>query len=1030
MKTDLCLWQSPESIGVNRLTPRATLYPYANEAAALTGDQINSPYYQRLNGTWRFSLINHPDQTPDGFELPEFSDSGWAPIAVPGNWTMQGYDQPHYTNAQMPWPNLPPNVPQNNPTGLYRTEFEVPAVWLERRTVIHFGGVESAFFVYLNGMEIGFSKDSRTPAEFDISKYLKPGSNLLAVKVIRWSDGSFLEDQDHWWMAGIYRDVYLYNTGQEYIADVFATCGLDEKYRDGILRLRITSAFPAKPANWKVGARLYDAACKPVLAEQLEAEINSPLQSDPARQDTELACIVQAPRQWNAENPYLYTLVVSLISPEGRTVEATSCKVGFRSVEIRNRELLINGEPVLIKGVNRHEHDDRTGKTVSEASMRQDLELMKRFNFNAIRTCHYPNASRLYELCDEYGLYVIDEANVETNAYCEDLCQNPKWCAPILDRVLRMVVRDKNHPCIIAWSLGNESGCGVNHAAAAGWIRYYDPSRPVHYEPAVPRDWYYSKSDYDFTDTSNKNDHLTDFIAPMYSSVEKIIHWAENTTDRRPLILCEYSHAMGNSNGGLKEYFEAFEQYPGLQGGFIWDWVDQGLLKTDENGREYWAYGGDFGDEPNDKNFCINGLVWPDRTPHPAMYEFKYLAQPVGIDALEAESGRFVVRNKNYFTRLDQYEISWKMSINGQTVQSGKLPPLSTPPQKEETVQLNLTLPALAKGQECFIDFTTALRQSTAWAVAGYELGNRQFKLDIAASIASTTAEKRQTRPLQATQDQTRLMIAGSGFSIEFDRINGVMSSWRKAGKELLVRGPEPNLWRGPTDNDGIKGYTGIRRMALDKWLELKLHELRPEPGTVEYTATGAAVTVRISRRLAAISHLQICTVRNDGSIMVENLIDLPEKYTNLPRIGVSMTLVPGMENLEWFGRGPHENYWDRKAGAPVGLYRSTVTEQYVPYIMPQEHGNKTDVRRLALSDEAGHSIEIEACSLLEFTASHFTAADLFKAHHTNELEPRIETFLSLDIHQRGLGTNSAGPDTLEKYKIGSGQYRLAFIMR
>lgn len=1028
MKTDICLWQSPETIGINRLAPRSTLYPYPDEASAAENKKNESPYYKLLNGSWRFSLINHPDNAPEGFEQPGFSDAAWNNIAVPSNWTMQGYDKPHYTNVQMPWKNLPPTVPEDNPTGLYRMEFEVPANWLDRRTVIHFGGVESAFFVYLNGIEIGFSKGSRTPAEFDISKYLKPGKNLLAAKVIRWSDGSFLEDQDHWWMAGIYRDVYLYNTGFEYISDVFATCSLDDNYLNGTFELKVTAAFPAKPKGWKVAAQLYAADGKAVFNEKFEAEIHSPLQSDPARQDTKFFGMVEAPQQWTAETPYLYTLVVSLISPENQTVEATSCKVGFRKVEIKNRELLVNGKPVLIKGVNRHDHDDRTGKTVSEQSMRKDIELMKQFNFNAIRTCHYPNDPRFYELCDEYGMYVVDEANVEIHAYYEDLCENPKWGAAILDRCMRMVVRDKNHPSAIIWSLGNEAGCGVNHAGAAGWVRHYDPSRPVHYERAVPRDWYYAKLGDDFIDTSNKNDHLTDFISPMYSPVEKIIEWAEKTADRRPMILCEYSHAMGNSNGNLQEYFEAFESYYGLQGGFIWDWVDQGITKTDEKGREYWAYGGDFGDEPNDKNFCINGLIWPDRTPHPAMYEFKYLAQPVGITAISAEQGSFLIKNKNYFTTLEQYEINWELTVDGKIVQTGILPPLAILPQKSEKVKIALDLPSITEDQECFLNFIVNLKFDTSWAQAGHEIGSTQFKLDIAS--APVEAEIFEQTSLKIADDNREIIISGNNFTIKFDKETGVMSSWKKSGRELLVKGPELNIWRCPTDNDGIKGYIGTRKQPLEDWMNAGLHDLCLSPGTIEYNETEGAATIKIARTMEDIAHIQTYTISYDGRIMVENLIDVPEKYENLPRMGVIMTLVPGMENLEWFGRGPHENYWDRKAGAHVGLYKSTVTEQYVPYIMPQEHGNKTDVRRLKLSDESGNELQIKACGLLEFTASHFNADDLFKALHTNELEPRAETILCLDIHQRGLGTCSCGADTMEKYRINSGQYRFGFIMK
>ncbi|MBN2640914.1 MAG: DUF4981 domain-containing protein [Victivallales bacterium] len=1023
------LWEYPEISNFNMLPPRATLFPYPDEDSAFRGRHQESPYFQSLNGSWKFQYKDKPEAAPADFFAPELDDAQWDSIPVPSNWTMQGYDKPHYTNVQMPFNNLPPNVPEENPTGLYRTNFEVPEAWLSRRTVLHFGGVESVFYVYVNGVQAGFSKDCRTAAEFDISSLLHTGANTLAVMVIRWSDGSFLEDQDHWWMAGIYRDVYLYNTGTTYIQDMFAAGNLDEKYQDGSLFLRLTGGFSSDDTSgWKFSAQLYDAKGKAVFKNN--AVIDVPDAKKVCANHghrAEISLPVSSPLQWSAETPYLYTLVVALKNPDEKTVETCSCRIGFRRFEVKNRELLINGKAVLMKGVNRHDHDDKTGKTISEELMRKDIELMKQFNFNAIRTCHYPNDPRFYELCDEYGMYVIDEANIEAHHYFHDMSSNPRWTNAFMDRTIRMVMRDKNHACIYAWSLGNESGYGMNHSAAAGWVREYDHTRLVHYEGAMGREQH--NCDRDTSHTA-----VSDFICPMYPHVDRMIHWAETTSDWRPYIPCEYTHAMGNSNGNLKEYWDAIEKYHGLQGGFIWDWVDQGITKVDEAGREYWAYGGDFGDEPNDKNFCINGMIWPDRTPHPAMYEFKKLVQPIAVSAVNLHQGKFKIKNKNYFTSLKQYRASWEIQIEGKTVQKGKLQLADVQPGETQDVHIDYNIPALKKGQECFINFSFTTAAISSWAPRGHEIAWEQFKLPFVGAAMPMSA---QNAKLKIDDAENSISISGKDFTLIFDRNDGVISSLNSGGRELFINGPLFNIWRGPTDNDGVKSWTGQNEKSLGKWTTAGYDQLRLDTiNTQVKTNRDGSATVSIAHTGVvkasekAFEIKQKYNVFSSGDIIVENVIVTDDALPDFPRIGFVMTLAPEFDQLKWFGRGPHESYWDRKAGVPVGLYEGSVMDQYVPYILPQEHGNKTDVRWLALTNDKGAGLLVSAMDTLEFNASHFSADDLTKAFHTNELEAREEVILHLDYHQSGLGSNSCGPATLDKYRLFPGTYVFNYRIR
>jgi beta-galactosidase len=1026
-------WENPECVAVNRLQMRSPLVPFADEEAAVARDRDKSPWFRSLNGDWAFTLVDRPESAPEGFFAADFDAAKWDSLPVPSNWTMQGYDRPHYTNVQMPFPNKPPTVPEENPTGLYRTEFSVPRDWRGRRIVLHVGGAESVLYVYVNGQPVGLSKDSRLPAEFDLTDYVRPGKNLLAAMVIRWSDASFVEDQDHWWMAGIYREVYLYSTAQTRIEDVFVRGDVTDDYRDGVLRVqgRIESETLLE-SGWGVRVRLVDANGRNVFRKPVEVPVDA--HRNPYQRqwwNLRFEQPVAVPKLWSAEEPNLYTAVFSLVDPDGNLVECLSQRIGFRRVEVRNRELLLNGKAVLIKGANRHEHDDTTGKTLSRETMVADLKLLKQFNFNAVRTSHYPDDTLWYDLCDEYGLYLIDEANIESHAFHSEICSDPRYAQAFLERGRRMVLRDKNHPSVIMWSLGNESGYGVNHDALGGWMRGFDPSRVLHYEAAVREE--HGKAEF-------PGSRVSDVVCPMYTHVDSIIEWAKTTTDHRPFILCEYSHAMGNSNGNLKEYFDAFETYHGLQGGFIWEWIDHGIRKVDEKGREYWAYGGDFGDEPNDSNFVADGLIWPDRTPHPGMYEHKKLAQPLAVRARNLRAGVFEIVSKQDFANLSWLKGSWELTVDGKSVQRGSLAALNTAPGKKLEVTLPLKTPKLTQGQECFLTFSFVTAKATCWAPAGHEVAWEQFRMPfVGASVAPAAvvapAAKAGDRVTISTDGKTTT-VSGPDFSLRVDTSHGVLSDLSVGGRQLLLAGPQLNVWRAPTDNDGIKAWSGQEWKPLGQWLKAGLNDvtLSLRAATVRKRDTVVVIDLEhvgsCAASPSAFVHRHTYTVLPHGEILVANTVVADPSLPSLPRIGVVMTLPTDLEQLAWFGPGPHETYIDRKAGARVGRYESTVTDQYVPYIMPQEHGNHVDCRWLQLTDESGAGLRFVAQPLTECSASHFAAADLYAALHTNELTPRQEVIVTLDAQQRGLGTGSCGPQTLDKYEVKPGtwqfNYRLA----
>ncbi len=1022
-------WENPEMIGRNKLPAHSALASYPDERTALAGDPAKSPHRRSLAGAWRFHWAPSPDKAPKTFFKPSFNDRKWDTLPVPSNWQCHGYGQPHYTNVRMPWPSNPPFVPnETNDTGSYRTPFTVPKAWAKRDVFLLFEGVDSAFTLWVNGQEVGYSQGSRLPAEFDITPYVKPGENLLAVRVLRWSDGSYLEDQDMWWLSGIFRDVVLTSKPKTAIEDFTVRTTLDGSYRDATLDLEVlVRGLPeadCRAGTHTVAAKLYDPAGKLVFDEPLTATVG--WDHEKRRPLARLGASVANPAKWSDESPALYTLLVTLQDAKGGRIEVERTRVGFRQVEIRDGQFLLNGKAVLFKGVNRHEFDPDTGRALDREGMLADIRLLKQHNLNAVRTAHYNNDPRWLELCDEYGILLYDECDLESHDVWGQLSNDPIWMNAFVDRAMRMVQRDKNHPSVVVWSLGNESGWGPNHAAMAGWIHEADPTRPVHYHPAG-------------------TNRAVDVIGPMYPSVDALIaqgQWDPTKPNNyfpitdptpRPVVMCEYAHAMGNSNGNLKEYWDAIETHQHLQGGFIWDWVDQGLRKTAPNGREYWSYGGDWGDEPNDGPFCINGMIWPDRSVHPGLLEYKRVLQPVAVEALDLAAGTLRIRNKRAFADLGDLAIAWTVTEDGEAVKEGTLKPVPAPAggRREITVPIG-KLRAPAAGAERHLTLRFRLAADAAWAPAGHEVACVQWALPTPAA-GPARAKRSSGGGLAAVADRDAIRVEGAGFALTVDPSEGRLDEWEQAGQALLEKGPRVHLWRAPTDND--RGEAGWK---LDSaWAASGVDRLRSTVLDCTVLADGPDEV-----RIACRSRLQAdrcdpwwdCTqtyrIGPDGAVRIGTELVPHGDWPRLGRVGLVLDAPERLESFAWFGRGPHENYVDRHESAPVGRYSAPVAELYVPYIVPQEHGNHTDVRWAAITDRAGAGLLAVGEPMLNAGASIYDDETLAACTHTWQLEPCGRTVLHLDHAQSGLGNGSCGPGMLETYKLRAQTFRWSLTLR
>ena len=1018
-------WENHQVIGRHKEPAHCTLLPYATSTQAQSGIRAASPYFLDLNGAWRFRWVKSPQERPVDFHRPSFDVSHWDEIEVPSNWQLQGYGTPIYTNVTYPFCKDPPHVMGevpadwtksrlSNPVGSYRRSFTLPQTWAGREVFLHFEGVQSAMYLWVNGREVGYSQGSMTPAEFRVTPYVQPGENVIAVAVYRWSDGSYLEDQDFWRLSGIYRDVFMFSTPKLHLRDFFIRTDLDEEYRHATLHVDAwLHNFGAEPAGVHVlEVSLRDADGQPARGMSgLSAAV--PGVAGDAEATLHLAGAVESPRLWSCEQPDLYRLLLQLKDSTGQVIEVETCRIGFREVEIRDSRLWVNGVPVLLKGVNRHEHDPDRGHALRRYTMVQDLELMKRFNVNTVRTSHYPNQPAWYDLCDEYGIFVIDEANVESHGMgygAQSLGHDPAWEPAHVDREVSMVQRDKNHPCVIIWSLGNEAGPGRNFQAAREAILQIDQTRPIHYE---------------------RDNSQADIDSVMYPSVEWLDR-AGRSESPKPLLMCEYAHAMGNAMGNLAEYWEVIERHRRLIGGCIWDWVDQGLRRRTADGREYFAYGGNFGDQPNDGSFCINGMVFPDRKLTPKMWEMKHVYQYLDVEAVDLRAGKIRVKNGYFYTNLSEYELRWQLTQDGEVIQRRSLPQLDLAPQQSLVVELPLKQPVLVPGDVYHLRVSFHLRRDTSWARAGHEVAWRQLEMPYDVP-SGPLVELGRISKLTCTELSDRIVVKGHDFELGFSKQSGTIASLRYAGRAVIqeqpdrVCGPVLSVFRAPVNNDNY-----CARSWRDSGLD-KLHRAVKAVTVNAADLRAVVIETLVESRGEAGCRFELFTtwtLLGDGCINVSSSIVPHQAPSVLPRLGLRLELPAEYQNLTWLGRGPHENYPDRKRGADVGRYTSTVAGQFVPYVDPQETGGKEDVRWAALTDETGSGLLLVASPTMSVTALPYTSQQLAAARHPVDLPQSDRVYVCVDAAQNGLGGASCGPQPLAKYLLRPRPTNFTFSLR
>ncbi|MUG86037.1 DUF4981 domain-containing protein [Paenibacillus timonensis] len=986
-------WENLSCLHIGRLPARASFIPYGNAETARTGKRGRSPHYQTLNGMWKFRYHRSLREVEGSFFETETNVSAWDNLIVPSCWQTNGYDQLHYTNVNYPIPYDPPFIPDDNPAGTYVRDFNLPEAWTKKETHIVFEGVNACFYLWVNGRFVGYSQGSRIPAEFDLSPFVAAGRNRIAVLVLKWCDGTYLEDQDVWRFSGIYRDVYLLSRENTHIRDVFNQPQLSADLSEGKLRSEIETT-----GSLTVQAELRDPTGKLVGRQEAQMDGKGAIELD-----------VPQPQLWNAEQPRLYELLLTA----GQ--EVLHFRVGFKKVEIIDGIFRINGRAVKLKGVNRHDSHPELGQTIPVNHMITDLKLMKRHNVNTIRTSHYPNDPKFLDLCDEYGFYVVDEADLECHGVTSTgkleegvfhkLTKDPEWRDAFVERAVRMVERDKNHASVILWSMGNESGYGANHMAMAEWTKARDASRPVHYEGADAR--YYGDPNTDCLDLDSR----------MYPSVKEIERYAQDENSTKPLFLCEYSHAMGNGPGDLQDYWNVIYQYPKLMGGCVWEWCDHGIAAETPDGQRYYAYGGDFGDQPNDGNFCIDGLVSPDRQPHTGLLELKQVIAPVLIEAEDAGQGRFRVLNRYDFSSLSHLTVNWKLEREGEVLRQGRSTSLTAGPGETQTLSLSYDLPQDVPGP--FV-LTCSVRQQldTPWAEEGYEIAFYQFELP------GANAELRQVQALigehaafmKAVEQDGLLAVTGFDFEHVFDLKQGMPQQLSKQGVPLLSRPARFNLWRAPMDNDMY-----IRR----EWEAAGLHHATMKVYASRWEQKpDATVEVHVDFSLGSYSYepflrgRAVWTVAATGEVKLAVHADVRENLPYLPRIGLELTMPEGTEEIEYYGYGPHESYIDKRASVRKGKYLLSVDDMFENYVMPQETGSRYGTDWAIASTVQGMGLKFAAAQPFSFQALHYTAEDLTAAKHTYELKRRPETIVSLDYQMSGAGSGSCGPQLAEPYRF------------
>ncbi|NVM53447.1 MAG: DUF4981 domain-containing protein, partial [Candidatus Helarchaeota archaeon] len=1038
-------WENSEMIGQNKEPAHCTLIPYPNREAALKGTQEASIYYKSLNRNWKFNWVKKPAARPFDFWKVDYNASKWDEIPVPSNWQLHGYGIPIYLNVRYPhsvkiW--FPPRIDHNyNPVGSYRTEFEIPDEWKTRQIFIHFAGVKSAFYIWINGEKVGYSQGSMTPAEFNITKFVKPGKNLLTVEVYRWSDGSYLEDQDTWRFSGIYRDVFLFSTSMVHIRDFFVYCDLDETYKDAKLNVRVKLRNYNEQAkeNYSLNLILLDSEKKVVGKEPLATKkvIIGPNQEKIIKYSTD----VKNPKKWTAETPFLYEILLELKNSDNQIIEVERHRFGFRKVEIKNSQILINGVRIFVKGTNRHEFDPDHGRAIPYERMVQDIKLLKQHNINAVRTSHYPNHSKWYDLCDEYGIYILDECNLESHRLRRKLPKGKrKWRDAVIDRMVSMVERDKNHPCIFMWSLGNEAGNGENFILMKEAALSIDHTRPIHYEG----DSQLNESDvFSTMYTSHENLEKSGHFKKVRVTPISISRLSPKKYRNKPRILCEYCHAMGNSVGSLQEYWDIFEKYDNMVGGFIWDWVDQGLRKKDEaTGKEFWAYGGDYGDKPNSRTFCLNGLVLPDRIPNPSLLEVKKVYQYIKVYPIDLLAGKVKIHNKYFHQSLEFTDIFWELTENGAIIQDGKLESIPLPPGSQQEVAIPFKEPEATPSAEYHLKVIFKLSSDTLWADKGHEVAWDQFKIPFKIPPASNPPIE-SLLELKITDSTETLTIVGMDFKVKIGKTTGGIESLVYKGQELISSPLTLNFWRAPVDNDTGFAKFVPSAQTVAKYIppfEKFVAKIRWRKATrkrkvkfftyeqISSNIVKVLVQSKMSRsKSGPETHY---TIYGNGDILIENIFT-PSK--DMIKFGMQGEIPKNFSKLTWFGRGPHENYWDRKTGAAVGVYSREIEDFIHNYASPQENANRCDVRWVALTneDEAGLFISDVGGTFLSISAWPYTMSDLENAQHINELPRRDTITLNIDYKQCGVGHDFVFAGPIEKYKLkAKKQYSYKFRIR
>ena len=998
-------WEDQTVFQINREEPRAHFFPFESEALALKNDKSLSNYFQSLNGEWKFHFAKDPTQKATGFEQVDYEVSHWDDITVPGHWEMQGWSVPIYLDEEYPFPPDPPFVPHDyNTVGSYVKTFELNELWNNRDIFIHFGGVRSAFYFWLNGEFVGYSQGSKTPAVFNITDKVISGENKVAVQVYRFSDGSYLEGQDTWRVSGLERDVYLYAVSKTRIADFFVKAELNDDLKSGYFSLDIDFLQDDETAE--------EITTKAVLTGSSETLFDS---TAVVKKSILFESIIDHINPWSAEDPYLYNLQINLFNSQKEIIESFTQQVGFKRVEIIDGNLLVNGKAIMFRGVNRHEWDPVRGRSITEETMIKDIQLMKENNINAVRTSHYPNQERWYELCNEYGLYVIDEANIEAHGMqfheksYGHIANDSTWTAQWIDRGKRMVERDKNQPCIIMWSMGNEAGDGTNFVKLYDWIKARDNTRPVVYQPA----WY---------------ERHTDVVFPMYKNIEFISDYASKKTEK-PLILCEYAHAMGNSVGNLQDYWDTFEKYKALQGGFIWDWVDQVILKTDENGTDYWAYGGDFGTEfaENDSNFCANGLIAADRTINPHMHEVKKVYQPVKFEADNLSHGRIKVTNRYDFVDLNHLDFEWFVKGNDKTISSGKMGKLDLMAGESQKLTFSLSGIIPEPGVEYFLMIRAKTNQNHPLISKGHIVAWEQFQLPISRELTTTPLTD---MPIIILNTDAGIEVHGKAFYVLFNRATGQIKQYIYNGIEIFINPIEANFWRAPNDNDLGNGMPKRTRL----WKNVN-DSLKTEVISGEVIDGFARVVFKSSYPSINLNLISVYQVYGNGIINIDNKYSMADtSLPEIPRIGIKMSLPGDFDEVTWFGRGPHESYIDRKTSAAVGLYHGSVWDQTFQYVRPQETGNKTDVRWMALSN-GKIGLMVKGSPTFDGSVHQYPYEDLDyvpkgQKHGKLNLQQKDQVDWLIDLKQMGVGgDNSWGARPHDQYTLSPGNYDYSFML-